>query len=149
MGAWYSEPFTTAIHETSRGEYDLELPDAICKEIVYYALNIVSTDIDQVKFVADGNVQRASHKDYRLDFIYEGDADDENWDIWDDGCGIIWQYPISKGVWKFEMLVLTQGYAMAIGIADTKDIKQKTLKLDRDFEYNGGCYGYYHGISLF
>ena len=145
MGAWYSGEFTTVIYDTTKEQYDLNLPDSICEEIVYYALSIVATDMDKLKFVVDQNL-KATHKDYRLDFILE----ETNGSSWNTGGGIIWEYPVKTGVWIFEMLVHRQGFAMAIGVVDRDCVNgQKSgFGLGVGFEYNAGCYGYYHGKFL-
>ena len=50
--------------------------------------------------------------------------------------GTLLSYPqFNSSSWEFEMLVIKQGYAMAIGIVDIRTINSQ-FSLETDFEYN-------------
>eukprot|EP01084_Bolivina_argentea_P055106 101048_1 len=142
MGAWYSDPLVTSIYTTIKQYYAIEIPSAICAEIIWYSISINTNDIELLNFVVEGD--KPTQKDYHLDFI----LDDKTDMSWSEGMGTLLSYPqFNKGCWKFEMLVKKQGYGMAIGMVDIKEINAETFSLKHDFEHNKGCYGYYHGGS--
>lgn len=135
MGNWYSTPLIDSIYNSVKENYDIEIPEAICEEIVYFSITIESSTANGLKFIVEGD--KPTHSDYHLDFsVQESDGSG--------GMGALLVYPeFNSGCWKFEMLVIKQGYGMAIGVVDTKEME--TFSLEEDFEYNAGCYGYYNG----